>query len=103
MPIYADVWQKPAQYCKAVILQLRVNKVMKNGISASQHYPCRTSHLLPALMREGAMAALQLRTDVLEQEAAPAQQDTPRCARCLAPGLPGLAVLQMPEPHPGSV
>ena len=24
--ILADVWQKPAQYCKAIILQLKINK-----------------------------------------------------------------------------
>ena len=23
--ILADVWQKPAQYCKAIILQLKIN------------------------------------------------------------------------------
>ena len=24
--IHVDVWQKPAQYCKAIILQLKINK-----------------------------------------------------------------------------
>ena len=27
--IYADVWQNPAQYCKAIILQLKMNKFLK--------------------------------------------------------------------------
>ena len=26
---HADVWQKAAQYCKAVILQLKINKLKK--------------------------------------------------------------------------
>ena len=25
--ICADIWQKPAQYCKEIILQLKINKV----------------------------------------------------------------------------
>ena len=25
-PIHVDVWQKPTQYCKAIILQLKINK-----------------------------------------------------------------------------
>ena len=28
--IHADVWQKQAQHCKAIILQLKVNKLKKN-------------------------------------------------------------------------
>jgi len=27
--IHADVWQKPTQYCKANILQLKINKLNK--------------------------------------------------------------------------
>ena len=27
--IHVDVWQKPTQYCKAIILQLKINKVKK--------------------------------------------------------------------------
>ena len=27
--IHADVWQKPIQYCKAIILQLKINKFKK--------------------------------------------------------------------------
>ena len=26
MLIHGDVWQKPTQYCKAIILQLKINK-----------------------------------------------------------------------------
>ena len=28
--IHVDVWQKPAQYCKAIILQLKINKFFKS-------------------------------------------------------------------------
>ena len=27
--IHVDVWQKPTQYCKAIILQLKINKLKK--------------------------------------------------------------------------
>ena len=27
--IHVDVWQKPTQYCRAIILQLKVNKIRK--------------------------------------------------------------------------
>ena len=29
-PIHVDVWQKPTQYCKAIILQLKIN--LKNNL-----------------------------------------------------------------------
>ena len=29
--IHADVWQKPTQYCKANILQLKINKIKKKS------------------------------------------------------------------------
>ena len=28
--IHADVWQKPTQYCKAILLQLKMNENFKN-------------------------------------------------------------------------
>ena len=28
--IHVDVWQKPTQHCKAIILQLKINKLKKN-------------------------------------------------------------------------
>ena len=28
--IHVDVWQKPTQYCKAIILQLKMNTLFKN-------------------------------------------------------------------------
>ena len=28
-PIHADVWQKPTEYCKAIIFQLQINKFKK--------------------------------------------------------------------------
>ena len=27
--IHGDIWQKPKQYCKATILQLKINKFVK--------------------------------------------------------------------------
>ena len=27
--IHADIWQKPTQYCKAIILQLKINNIRK--------------------------------------------------------------------------
>ena len=30
--IHTDIWQKPMQYCKAIILQLEVNNFFKKGI-----------------------------------------------------------------------
>jgi len=29
--IHIDVWQKPTQYCTAIILQLKINKLKKKG------------------------------------------------------------------------
>ena len=32
--ICVDVWQRPTQYCKAIILQLKINKLKKkNNVS----------------------------------------------------------------------
>ena len=31
--IHTDVWQKPTQYCKAVIFQLKINKFLKTTSS----------------------------------------------------------------------
>ena len=28
--IHVAVWQKPTQYCKAIIIQLKINKLKKN-------------------------------------------------------------------------
>ena len=36
--IHVDVWQKPTQYCKAIILQLKINKLKKMFL--------RSSHML---------------------------------------------------------
>ena len=29
--IHVDIWQKPTQYCKAIILQLKINKLKKRS------------------------------------------------------------------------
>ena len=31
--IHVDVWQKPTQHCKAIILQLKINKLKKKSSS----------------------------------------------------------------------
>ena len=36
--IHVDVWQKPTQYCKAIILQLKINKFLKKNTHI-QMYP----------------------------------------------------------------
>ena len=44
--IHADVWQKPAQYCKAIILQLKINTFLKMSIPLKKKerfpYACTT-------------------------------------------------------------
>ena len=30
--IHVDIWQKPTQYCEAIILQLKINKLKKNSL-----------------------------------------------------------------------
>ena len=34
--IHVTIWQKPTQYCKAIILQLKINKKKKNNIAISK-------------------------------------------------------------------
>ena len=38
--IYVAIWQKPTQYCKVLILQLKINKFLK--IKESMCRECRT-------------------------------------------------------------
>ena len=33
--IHVDIWQKPTQYCKAIILQLKINKKFLKRIIAT--------------------------------------------------------------------
>ena len=35
--IHIGVWQKPTQYCKAIILQLKINKILKNFKEISEN------------------------------------------------------------------
>ena len=35
--IHADVWQKPTQYCKAIIFQLKVNKSKQTSKGKANH------------------------------------------------------------------
>ena len=32
--IHVDTWQKPTQYCKAIILQLKINKKTKESLNS---------------------------------------------------------------------
>ena len=43
--IHADVWQKPAQYCQAIILQLKIN--LKKNKRKPLPQPCCPLHLQP--------------------------------------------------------
>ena len=36
--IHVDIWHKPTQYCKAIILQLKINKNLKDS-PLDQHFP----------------------------------------------------------------
>ena len=36
--IHVDVWQKPTQYCKAIILQLKINKLKKKEMYPADAY-----------------------------------------------------------------
>ena len=40
--IHVDVWQKRTQYCKAIILQLKINKfkIKKEKINCYYYYYC---------------------------------------------------------------
>ena len=40
--VHVDVWQKPTQYCKAIILQLKINK-LKKKTTPSLHNSSRLS------------------------------------------------------------
>ena len=44
LPILVDVSQKPTQYCKAIILQLKINKLKKKKESTCQ---CRRHRFNP--------------------------------------------------------
>ena len=37
--IHVDVWQKPTQYCKAIILRLKIKNFLKAEIIIHQHTP----------------------------------------------------------------
>ena len=39
--IHVDVWQKPTQYCKAIILQLKLNNCLKIPFHIRQIYEKR--------------------------------------------------------------
>jgi len=39
--IHVDVWQKPTQFCKAIILQLKNKKKQKNKLSPSRAWKDR--------------------------------------------------------------
>ena len=41
--VHVDVWQKPTQYCKAIILQLKINKKKKKKTTPSLHNSSRLS------------------------------------------------------------
>ena len=48
--IHVDVWQKPIQYCKAIILQLKINTFFKK--KSLFQIPCTALPSGPALGRE---------------------------------------------------
>ena len=34
--IHVDIWQKPTQYCKAIILQLKINKLILKNLKENE-------------------------------------------------------------------
>ena len=38
--IHAIVWQKPTEHCKVIILQLKINKIKKEILSANIRHQC---------------------------------------------------------------
>ena len=66
--IHVDVWQKPTQYCKEIILQLKINKVKKNYESTINNWASLVAQMvqnLPA-MREPWVRSLG-REDPMEE------------------------------------
>ena len=43
--IDVDVWQKPTKFCKAIILQLKINKLKKKHMETKQHSTKKKCHL----------------------------------------------------------
>ena len=46
--IHVDVWHKPTQYCKPIILQLKINKNFKTEKNNQHRSGHRYPHKLPA-------------------------------------------------------
>ena len=42
--IHIDVWQKPTQYCKAIILQLKINKLKNKNKTKNIMFGMFKSH-----------------------------------------------------------
>ena len=62
MVIHVDVWQKPTQYCKAIILQLKISNFLKIPFHIRQIYEKREEKITKSLRRGafGVMAMLFL-------------------------------------------
>ena len=48
--IHVDVWQKPTQYCKAIILQLKINKFLKAENNNNTHTHTNKPHGVAATL-----------------------------------------------------
>ena len=51
--MHVDVWQKPTQYCKAIILQLKIDK-FKNIYNTELRWLNRLRYLRPKELKAGA-------------------------------------------------
>ena len=58
--IHVDVWQKPTQYCKEIILQLKINKVKKNYESTINNWASLVAQMVknPPAMQETQVQSL---------------------------------------------
>ena len=58
--IHVDVWQKPTQFCKAIILQLRINKERRHSQQAGESRFIPEVQLPPSLQPSSPFAFLTL-------------------------------------------
>ena len=51
--IYVNLWQKPTQYCNAIILQLKINKFLKKEKKNKKHKKLKVKITVASGTREG--------------------------------------------------
>ena len=64
--IHVDVWQKPTQYCKAIIHQLKIKKFLKKCPGEGNGNPLQYSHLENLIDRGAWKATVHKESDMTE-------------------------------------